>query len=286
MKQLNWAQNNLTLVIMAMFYCPFGVAQNGEDVDDPKPSAETEIICYAAKSKWVCAPADEKEKAHEKAMKLAQQPDEKHPGFNQSDVEIQTMDVSNNFNEQVQETPSGAVIDPNSLEAAIKDFVPRDDVNQADANQESEPVAQTTEAVVQTPVEAAELVKPVENEPTTESATPTASTVSSQQPISTAVRSVANDFGDWQRNHADQWAFQVVGTSNRHHLDQFIIDQGIDQGPFAVVRTQVNGADWWVVLAGLYDSREQALSQRSVLPAQLAAKAWVRQIKSITGQAD
>ena len=275
-------------MMVLLMTSPWAEAQNGEDVDDEKPPAETEIICYAAKNKWVCAPADEKEKAHEKAMRLAEQSSVKSSDLTQSDVDIRPLDSSNNLNQQVQESPAQPVRDLNSLAASIRDFTPREDVVQTEQAlpQPAEPAA-----VVNSPIEQSS-VKGVVTETDTNALPDPAvdETIAEQQeqPQQPAEfrPSTSNNFSEWQRNHPNQWSFQVVGTSNRHHLNQFIIDQGLDKGPYAVVKTQVNGADWWVVLSGLYDSREQALSQRSNLPSELAGNAWVRQISTIIGQAD
>jgi len=275
------------------------LAQNGEDVGDDQPLPETEIICFAAKKQWVCAPADEQDKAHQKAMQLAQQPDQPET-FNDGQVAIQTMDVSNDFSQQVQETP---VLDPNSIEAQIQDFIPR---QEADGQAENAVVDETaaspsTVKVNTTPTSVAAEPSPVEPEPTVTLAQtnppqiehrdallqdPVAPVSAPVDRTTTQSGAVPNDFQVWQRQHAEQWAFQVVGTSNRHHIDDFVRTSGISHMPHAVVRTQVNGADWWVVLVGLFDSREQALSQRQTLPAALSGNAWVRQIKSIVGQAD
>ena len=268
------------------------VAQNGEDAEDEQPPPETEIVCFAAKKQWVCAPADDKDKAHQKAMKLAEQPDQSE-SFNDGQVAIQTMPAGTDFAQQVQE------VDPNSLQAQIQDFIPREETNSATGDTQPE----TDSALAATPADESEVSEPVQSEPepvVTIAQTDTRQTVNRDAMVdeqaseprrrpnrpSNSAAGVANDFREWQRNHPEQWAFQVVGTSNRHHIDDFVRTSGIQSMPHAVVRTQVNGADWWVVLVGLFDSREQALSQRHTLPAALASNAWVRQIQTIVGQAD
>ncbi len=254
----------------------FGVVAQSDD----SPTSETEIICYAAQKQWVCAPADQKEKAHDKAMKLVQQgPDESDDealsNVGSGQVEIQPL-ADNNINEPVNENP---------LAASIRDFIPRDDANNADTpNVEPEPVQNDTPTTVQAeqPTQVANQPDP-DQQPTQVANQP--DPVHQPSGVQSSI-SQTNDFGDWQMNHPNQWSFQVVGTSNRHHLDQFIIDKKLNQNNFAIVKTQVNGADWWVVLSGLYDSREQALSQRYELPSDLAGNAWVRQVKSIVGVPD
>ncbi|TDR20405.1 SPOR domain-containing protein [Marinicella litoralis] len=250
----------LTTTLLLMFVA--GSDAQSDPSDTPENANETNIICYAAKSKWVCAPADEKERAQEKAMKLALGESEQNRFTNENSqaVEIQTIE-SNNIGQQVE-----TYEDP--LQSSIKDFIPRED------------------AIA--PSKSAEL-----NEPAAQSAVPD----SSEQPTNaqdtstvttTIVPSVtpSADFSQWQSQFADYWTFQVIGTSNRHHLAEFIAQHGLAQTDHSIVKTQVNGADWWVVLSGIYLSRDQALSQRDTLPTALSTNAWVRQIKSIVGQAD
>lgn len=292
--------------LMCCAWLPMAVAQNGEDAEDDQPPPETEIVCFAAKKQWVCAPADDKEKAHQKAMRLAEQPDQAE-SFRDGQVAIQTMPDNNNFAQQVQE------VDPNSLQGQIRDFVAREEADSKantktdTANPDNQPAPSESinnDTAVVTASAAAAEPEPAVTEPVvtevTMAQTDTRPTVTrddmvADQPSKTGrpqnrssqhAATVANDFDVWQRNHPRQWAFQVVGTSNRHHIDDFVRTSGIESMPHAVVKTQVNGADWWVVLVGLFDSREQALDQRHTLPATLASNAWVRQIQSIVGQAD
>ncbi|WP_223787458.1 SPOR domain-containing protein [Marinicella meishanensis] len=300
---MRWPKTWLISAWLGCLWLPLAVAQNGEDADEEQPPPETEIVCFAAKKQWVCAPADDKDKAHQKAMKLAEQPDQVE-SFNDGQVEIQTMPSGQNFAQQVQE------VDPNSLQAQIQDFIPRETaVNEQpaaanEAARASDQTAEPSNPLAQADAPAGEPVMadpestvtmaqadsepPVNRddlmdqpaEPVTRPSNP------SRQNTSNDGSAVANDFRAWQRNHPEQWAFQVVGTSNRHHIDDFVRTSGIQAMPHAVVRTEVNGADWWVVLVGLFDSREQALSQRHTLPDALAGNAWVRQIQTIVGQAD
>ncbi len=243
-----------------------GAIAQSDPTDTPESVKETNIICYAAQKKWVCAPADEKEKAQQKAMKLALSEKDSSPYDNVSSqpVEIQTIEP-NNIGQQVQEQ---AVEDP--IQAAIKDFIPREDAVQPSSEQTDE--ATSTQSA-----------KPAQNIASA-SASPTKNSAEISQ-IETKT-SPDNNFNQWQASYPEKWTFQVIGTSNRHHLNDFIAQHDLAQNPFSIVRTQANGADWWVVLSGLFDSREQALAQRNQLPTQLSGNAWVRQIKTIVGQAD
>jgi len=247
----------LTALLFMWLFIAESRAQSNP-IDAPESVNETNIICYAAKSKWVCAPADDKQKAQEKAMKLALDSND-NSTLSQS-VEIQTI-APNNISEQVQEVET-------PLQSSIKDFVSRDDaVNVADNKQD------TADSNQNNPV----ITKPNE--------------VHNHQPLVDSIETNQSagdraDFSQWQSMYPSYWTFQVIGTSNRHHLDDFVLKHGLDQTSHHIVKTQANGADWWIVLSGLYNSREVALGQRDQLPVELSANAWVRQIKSIVGQAD
>ncbi len=260
-----------TLMFSALFLAE-SKAQS-DPTDTPTSVKETNIICYAAKNKWVCAPADEKEKAQEKAMKLALGKSETSSLTNPSSqpVEIKTI-APNNISQQVQ-----VLEDP--IQTAINDFTPRQDA--PPPTEQAEPI-KSAEQTAETIVNTAE-PKANSNSATQQRLAPAKVTT---QSTSTSVKNASGDFTQWQAQHAEQWTFQVIGTSNRHHLDGFMLKHGLEQTNHSIVKTQANGADWWVVLSGLYSSRNDALSQRDTLPAELSGNAWVRQIKTIVGQAD
>jgi len=269
----------LSLLIVGWFISGVSLAQI--EIDS-KPTAENKIICYAAQKKWVCAPVDQKQKAHAKAMKLVEQKqstDIDTDNIDSSQVEIKTMDVNNDFSQQVQELPANnqspqAVIDPQ-----IKDFIPRDDVNDLKQSEAEKSTKQTTyTAAIGVTVEAGS------SEPVAPAQTTIEAGDSGKQPVNYSSQS--NQFGYWQNNYSEKWSFQVIGTSNRHQLDQFLNSHDLFQSNYTIVKTQSNSADWWIVLVGLYDSRDQALSQRKQLPSALANQAWVRQVKTIIGEAD
>lgn len=263
MNKIRWSALMSVLVFMTFQ----GLAQ--QDVDDENtPLPENEIVCFAAKKKWVCAPKDESEKAHEKAMQIvANDEPEEIQSLSDSNVQIQTM----RFNDEIKPINNQTVNNPPTQQAVIqeqiKDFTPREDVvdEQPDA---------------------------VESDVSKASPEPTSNTLSEAEvkqvspTSSTRDRTVDNSFNQWQNEFPDSWSFQVIGTSNRHHINDFINTNGLANYPHAVVKTQANGADWWVVLAGLFESRDAAISKRQELPSQLATNAWVRQIKTIVGVAD
>ncbi len=256
---------SLRELAVLLFVSGFSVAQDGLD-EENLPLPETEIVCFAAKKQWVCAPADEQEKAQEKALQLVRK--ESPSGTNaviDGQVEIKTMDFNNNIIESsVDEPATTKGQNQTNINEQVKDSMPQNPDTRAEKEYEKDSKKGDSGVFP---------------------ATITEPTVVSSEPQLAAVNPESN-FNNWQNNHAEKWSFQVVGTSSGHQLDQFVSDNGLQDLPHTIVKTQVNGADWWIVLVGLFDNREQALAQRSQLPPSLAARAWVRQIKTISGLAE
>jgi septal ring-binding cell division protein DamX len=77
---------------------------------------DTEIICFAAQSKWICAPADQQELANQKAQKLL---DKKKSELNSSDVVIKSINIpkfetqKTDFNEPLNTNPIKKINDSN-----------------------------------------------------------------------------------------------------------------------------------------------------------------------------
>ncbi len=263
-------------IVIPMLCLGFGIVKAQPEVDS-EPTAETEIICYAAQKQWVCAPADQKQQAHDKAIKLAEQnqsTDTESEFVGDSSVEIKTMDTNENFNEQVLENPPDQLFQPDSVAQQTNDFAPRTDASEL--NESVAKTAMATEVIVESPQSQIATDQVNVNETETVPAL-------SRSPESN--RS-SNNFKDWQVQHADKWSFQVVGAANRKQLAGFINLHNLQQRNHAIAKTQVNDADWWIVLVGLFNSRDEALHQRSQLPSELADQAWVRQVKTISAQAD
>ncbi len=285
--------NQLLIILFGMCGAVMATAQDQED-----PPAATEIICFAAQQKWVCAPADQKQQAHDKALRLAR---EQPVGANDQDseygsrdsAEVQTMPVSPDFESVVDEQPVNSN-QPMTLADAVKDFMPREDAGTDTEVVTTESTDETGEPVNEIARDTSNDASAVVNTTADDEMTTVTESQSAQQaqpssnttPEVPVFQTAPNDFDHWQLSYAEQWTFQVVGTSNRHQLDTFVTQHGLQDRNYTIAKTQANGADWWIVLTGLYGSREEALSQRNQLPAALADDAWVRQIKTIAGQAD
>ena len=245
-----------------------------QDKDKKNPSKENNIICFAAKKQWVCAPADEQHKAQEKAQKLALEPDQ--PELIDDGVEIQTLQPVNIGLQARQSNPNA------TMPYNIQDFTAREEVSS-----EKQPIPELSEGVVESiastePQSTENMSVPVVEHTEVNAISDTGQPTTDVQSFHTA----PNDFSYWQTHFATQWTFQVVGTSNRHKLEDFVSNNHLQQHNHVFVRTQREGADWWIVLVGFYSSRDEAISQQYTLPATLANGAWVRQVRTIDGYPD
>lgn len=90
----------LTLVIFLTGLVSTGEAKKSLPIEKESPTSETEIICFAAKEKWVCAPATDQQQAKDKAMRLIDQKSQ------QEKVVINTIQQDAEWNEVVIEEPS------------------------------------------------------------------------------------------------------------------------------------------------------------------------------------
>ena len=89
----------LTLVIiMAGIASPVD-AKKTLPIEKESPPSETEIICFAAKEKWVCAPASDQQQAKDKAMRLIEEKSK------QEKVIINTIPSGTGLKEVVVEEP-------------------------------------------------------------------------------------------------------------------------------------------------------------------------------------
>ncbi len=224
--------------------------------NDPAPDNSTEIVCFAANNKWVCAPENERENALRKAESINQQA-ESDPA-SETDIEINTLPNQPRFNE-VEETPQ-PVQQPAQR-------IARPEASRAES---TEPSETTRQPIRSTPAPATQQT-PVRSE---------------RDSGVTETTMHLQSFEDWQQTHRNHWSLQVVGVGNRQNLPAFIRQHGLDDGPIAVVRTEVNGNPWWVVLYGLYPDRDAALEGKENLPRRLISGAWVRQINAIQGRGD
>ena len=265
-----------------MFLFVFQLAAKTDLPETIDPPVENNIICFAALNKWVCAPADQQEKAQEKAMQLAlKQGQSNKTEISLNDkVEIKTLEP-NNIGQLVQEQP---IYDSNQSYAT--DFTPNQDENTEQGSQ-NDTVENPAVELEPAEVVAADATSQQNTNQQLTAESGTDQVISQNDSAETREFQLAStNFNEWQTQYPEQWTFQVVGTSNRHHLDQFVINNSLTHTNHSIVKTQANGADWWVVLTGLYSSREEALSQRHVLPDNLSQGAWVRQIKTIDGYSD
>lgn len=218
------------------------VAKKEPLVEKDDPPAETEIICFAAKEKWVCAPARERQQAHQKAMRLIETPDDNEVDDEPAtQVQITTVPQSTQWDVTEESLADNEVNAPAQVEVA-----------------ESDP----TPATQATPTEKA-----------------ITSDQSDTELSATASPSSLN-FRDWQQQQPAAWVLQLVGTTNLPNLEQFINQHDLSDATFAIATTEVKGAPWHIVLLGVFDSREAALAHRDTLSQSLQS-AWARPVAGI-----
>ena len=106
---------------------------------DPEPNIENNIVCYAAKNKWVCAPADDQAQAQEKARKLAL-------GESlEADEEIDPAAIEGVTNASgPQHTISRQPNAEETLLSQISDFIPRSDALKQQTEEPAAGQAQVT----------------------------------------------------------------------------------------------------------------------------------------------
>ncbi|WP_154222513.1 SPOR domain-containing protein [Marinicella rhabdoformis] len=92
----------LILVILLIGLNAPAEAKKELPVEKDSPPSETEIICFAAKEKWVCAPASDQQQAKDKAMRLIEEKSQT------DDVVIKTIPVEEEWNDVVIEESTTA----------------------------------------------------------------------------------------------------------------------------------------------------------------------------------
>ena len=229
-------------------------AKKSAPIEKESPPAETEIICFAAMEKWVCAPASDQQQAKAKAMRLIDE--------QKDNVIINTIPEQEQWQAVVKEEPLDEAVvesDKNSVIAQQSEMVERDDSVMA-------LIADDTESSTQQ---------------TNEQTANTAATVNDD---SSSGRSNSRTFSNWQNNHSNKWTLQAVGTTNLPNLEAFIGQHHLSNETMAVATTEVKGAPWHVVLVGLFESRDQALAFKQESESQgvtWAASSWPRPVDGI-----
>jgi len=78
------------------------------------------------------------------------------------------------------------------------------------------------------------------------------------------------------------FSLQLLGSRNAESIIGYIRLHSLDTGKSAVYKGTYKGADWYVLLYGIYPSRQAALDARTSLPAAVRSdKPWPRTLKSV-----
>jgi len=76
------------------------------------------------------------------------------------------------------------------------------------------------------------------------------------------------------------YTLQLVGARNEKSVKQFIQKNELDEHAY-VYRTKLSGKDWYVVVLGEYATQDEAKAAAASIPANIAAKPWIREFTSI-----
>ncbi|MCO6413101.1 MAG: AAA family ATPase [Thiogranum sp.] len=81
---------------------------------------------------------------------------------------------------------------------------------------------------------------------------------------------------------ADRYSLQLLGSRSEQSINRFIAEHKLDVSKTAYYRGRYKEADWYVLMYGVYPSREVALQQAQTLPAAIRKeRPWPRDMKSV-----
>jgi Uncharacterized protein conserved in bacteria len=227
--------------------------QDNEQNADEK---RTQVVCYAADDRWICAP-----KGSEKPTEAIEQ------AKAQTDAEPNTTpDVT----ESVSEPPPVNPLDPPEGVESLTDTAPAQPV--------TNPTAETPEDAL-TEQSPQATVPPQQEKPTVID-----EPEANEQQVAEQHNEPTDYAGDnWFERYPDHWTIQIIGVANRQNLEAFIQQKQLTDDNHRIVETRANGAPWWVVIYGHYPDRATADEARSRLPERLATGAWLRPLSSLKG---
>jgi DamX protein len=81
---------------------------------------------------------------------------------------------------------------------------------------------------------------------------------------------------------ADLYSLQLLGSRNQKSVVRFIEEHNLDPSKTAYYQGSFKDSEWFVLLYGLYPSREAAIEASQALPAALRKnKPWPRSLESV-----
>lgn len=232
------------------------MAQKVKPIEKESPPSETEIICFAAMEKWVCAPASDQQQAKDKAMRLIDEEARK------KGVVIQTVQENNQWQDVVIEEP---------IETQQKTTV--------NMNPQL-----TDEAVVVAEPTVQQSINEVRSDQSNNQQSTNRPSSARQSSAYQADTNRSQNFSDWQRTSSSKWTLQAVGTTNLPNLERFITENQLSEQTMSIATTEVKGAPWHIVLVGLFDSRDEAVAFRASAQDQgmtWSTGAWPRPLDGI-----
>ena len=78
------------------------------------------------------------------------------------------------------------------------------------------------------------------------------------------------------------FSLQLLGSRSAESIAGYIQQHSLDTDKSAVYKGLYRGTEWYVLLYGIYPSRQAALDARVTLPAAVRSdKPWARSLKSV-----
>jgi len=239
--------------LFALFF--FSGVLHAQDIpdNDGSPVADSEraeMVCYAAKDRWVCAP-----KGSEKPTAAIE------------GIKAETSSQADDLDELTEEDSINPLNPPAGVEAMTDTAPAKPMLNPMNETPEDVVTEQSPQATV-----------PAEPEQPQ-----TAQAITADQ-IETTTQAPDYVGDNWFQRYPEHWTIQIIGVANQQNLEAFIRQQQLTDQDYRIVETVASGAPWWVVVYGHYPNREAADQARMNLPDHLAMDAWLRPLSSLTGE--
>lgn len=151
---------------------------------------------------------------------------------------------------------------------------------------EPKPVAKAPVAQPSKPVATAQTTKPAPTTTTTTTTTataPAATAAATAAPAATAGGKTAGDVSSMKAAPSGNYTLQLSSSSNYNNLNSWAKKEKLDK--YVVYETTRNGQPWYVLVSGIYASKDEAKRAVATLPADVQAKnPWAKPLHQV--QAD
>lgn len=235
------------LTIATALYANLTIAKQQPNIEQESPPKKQRTTCIAAASQWLCGTESELPKLRQQAEAIAAQ--------QTKEVEITTIETTPQW-KTPEPKPKTQSPTPQAKSQMHNTIEPSDQL-----------------LTTQPPV------KPtVKNEPLHSSSQPT---LKSTPPTTKSKQHAIQGFHEWQQLYPKKWSLQVVATTEIQKLKAFIIQNDLLEEQFTITTTTVNNIPWHIVLIGLFDDFQAAVTYRQQLPPPLNQTAWPRPIAKI-----